>query len=75
LLIFIGLIDIWLLWGGWFWSFFFKLVWLVVKLFSVIWSEAVDERTLVRESEAQDIPAQRRGKRTLVHHHRHSQTS
>src|SRR5436305_9136328 len=41
LLIFIGLIDIWLFWGRRFWGCFFKLFWFVVKLFSIIWSEAV----------------------------------
>jgi hypothetical protein len=50
LLIFIGLIDIWLFWGGRFWGCFFKLFWFVVKLFSIIWSEAVEEDMLVRES-------------------------
>jgi hypothetical protein len=75
LLIFVGLVDIGVVWCWWFWSFLLQLIWFVINLLSIIWAEAVEDRKLVFDRQLQGIQAMRRGRRTLHHRHRRSQTS
>jgi hypothetical protein len=49
------MVDIGLVWCWWFWSFLLELIWFVVKLLSIIWAEAVEDRKLVFERQAQDM--------------------
>lgn len=59
MLVLVGLVNIWLVRCGWFWSFLFELVWLIVGLLSIVWAETVDEPKSVAEMQAQDTQTPR----------------